>query len=60
MFIDINKTEIEVGWEWFVFKKRSQRAQKQRSQREDLMKPEAVNAEKVDAPSALSDSLKRC
>jgi hypothetical protein len=24
--VDINKIKIEAGWEWFVFKKRSQRA----------------------------------
>ncbi len=28
--IDISKTDIEDGWEWFVFKKRSQRARKKR------------------------------
>jgi hypothetical protein len=29
-FITINKTGVEDGWGWFVFKKRSQRARKQR------------------------------
>jgi len=36
---DINKTEIEAGWEWLIFKKRSQRARKQRQQRVDLPPP---------------------
>lgn len=28
--IDVNNAEIEPGWEWFVFKKRSQRNRKAR------------------------------